>query len=475
MALANRIKVVGDSELSGIHEATVEVLEKTGVEYKSDEALALFKENGAEVDGHRVKIPRTLLEKCLESAPSSITLWGRNEERNIVIGEGQTRTHVEPSNGCVSTHDIDRGRRSSTMADLIDFFKLAHQSDVCTISGAIPVEPNDVDPAERPLKIFLETLRHTDKPLKRNVQPASEIKEMFEMFEVATGKGWLEEHPSIYASVNPLSPLALDTEPCETIMTYASYNQPVTVLCCALAGITAPMSIKSAAVMQNAEILSGLVLSQMTRPGAGVIYAPASAVPNMMNAQYVTGSPESHLINIINLQMAQDLYHLPTRTMAGLNDAKVADAQAGYETMQNLMQCMLGGAGIINECLGVLDSIMTNSFEKFIMDEEMISRILRFMDGINGFHNEISTDIIDSVGPQGSFLMHPSTMMNCRGAWRPTVSDWNSFEMWEKNGSEDALTRANRIWKERLANCPDTILDADLERELEAFVAGRLK
>ncbi|VFQ43201.1 trimethylamine methyltransferase family protein [Desulfoluna butyratoxydans] len=474
MALANRINVVGTDELARIHEATVQVLETTGVEFKSDEALALFKQNGAEVDGHRVKIPRSLLEKSLESAPSSISLWGRDKETVVTLGEGQTRTHVEPSNGCVFTHDMERGRRASTMADLIDFFKLAHQSPVCTISGAIPVEPNDVPPEERPLRIFFETLKHTTKPLKRNVQPAREIEEMFAMYEVAVGKGFLADHPSVYASVNPLSPLAFDTEPIETIMTYARYNQPVTVLSCALAGISAPMSLLGAAVLQNAEILSGLVLSQMVTPGAGVIYAPATAVPNMMTAQYVTGSPESHLINIVNLQMALDLYHLPTRTMAGLNDAKVPDAQAGFETMQNLMQCMLGGAHVINECLGVLDSIMTNSFEKFIMDEEMISRVLRFMEGVGGIHTDLSAELIGTIGPQGSFLMHPTTMKNCRTAWRPTVSDWNNHEKWEKQGGEDALVRANRLYKERLDACPESTLEPELERDLAAFVAKRL-
>ncbi|WP_300673721.1 trimethylamine methyltransferase family protein [Desulfoluna sp.] len=474
MALANRINVVGSDELSRIHEATVQVLETTGVEFKSDEALALFRENGAQVDGHRVKIPRALLEKSLGTAPSSITLWGRDEKKCVTLGEGQTRTHVEPSNGCVFTHDMDRGRRSSTLADLIDFYKLAHQSSVCTISGAIPVEPNDVPIEERHLRIFFETLKHTDKPLKRNVQPGHEIEEMFEMYELAVGKGYLADHPSIYASVNPLSPLAFDTEPIETIMTYARHHQPVTVLSCALAGISAPMSLLGAAVLQNSEILSGLVLSQMVTPGAGVIYAPATAVPNMMNAQYVTGSPESHLINIVNLQMALELYHLPTRTMAGLNDAKVPDAQAGFETMQNLMQCMLGGSHIINECLGVLDSIMTNSFEKFIMDEEMISRVLRFMKGVEGFHTDLSTELIDAIGPQGSFLMHPTTMKNCRTAWRPTVSDWENHEKWEKQGAEDAMTRANRIYKERLAACPESTLDPELEAELSAFVEKRL-
>jgi trimethylamine--corrinoid protein Co-methyltransferase len=294
---------------------------------------------------------------------------------------------------------------------------------------------------------------------------------MFEMFEIAKGeKGYLKDHPSIYASINPLSPLAYDTIPTETIMTYARHGQPVTVLCCALAGISAPMSLMGTAVMQNAEILSGLVLTQLVNPGVPFIYAPASSVPNMQTGQYVTGSPESNVINMANIQLARQMYHLPTRTMAGLTDAKTIDAQAGFETMQNLFQCMMGGTSIINECLGVMDSIMTNSYEKFILDEEMIARILRFMEGMTGPNQDTSVDVIKEVGPRGSFLSHMSTMKICRNAWRPTVSSWDNFDRWQGNGSEDVTMAAAEKYKKILASAPQSTLDAQAEKELAAFV-----
>ena len=471
MALNNFIEVMGDKALSTIHDATMEVLADTGVEFQNQEALTLFKSHGAAVDGKRVKFSSQLVEKAIETAPASFTLFARDEQRSILVGEGQSRTHVEPSNGTIHTQSLEKGRTIAVMDDLINFRKLAQASDVCTINGGIPVEPSDVQGDDNHLDIFFETLKHTNKPIKRNVCKRKDTEDMFEMFEIAKGeKGYLKDHPSIYASINPLSPLAFDDLPCETIMTYARHGQPVTVLCCALAGLSAPMSLMGTSVMQNAEILAGLVLTQLVNPGVPFIYAPASSVPNMQTGQYVTGSPESNVVNMANIQLAREIYKLPTRTMAGLTDAKTVDAQAGFETMQNLFQCMLGGADIINECLGVMDSIMTNSYEKFILDEEMIARILRFMEGMTGPNQDTSVDVIKEVGPRGTFLSHMRTMKSCRNAWRPTVSSWDNYDRWQSNGSEDVTAAAAKKYKEILAASPDSTLDATVEKDLLAFI-----
>jgi trimethylamine--corrinoid protein Co-methyltransferase len=465
------IQIQSKHELEEIHDATIKVLETVGVELRSKEALMLFKAKGASVDGSRVKINRTLIEKSIETAPSSFILHGRNDERSITIGEGQLRTHVEPSNGCIYAQSQEHGRRLGTLEDFVNFIKLAQASDVCTINGGIPVEPSDLDSATGYLRILFETLKHTDKPIRSNIGTRRETETKFRMLEVAIGqKGYLEDHAAIYVSINPLSPLGFDTLPLETIMTYAEHRQPVAILSCAMAGVSAPMSLRGASVLQNAEILAGLVLTQLVNPGTPFIYAPASAVPDMKSGQYVTGSPESNLINIANIQLAREIYKLPTRTMAGLTDAKTVDAQSGLETMQNLMLCMMSGASIINECLGVLDSILTNSYEKFILDQEMISRVLTIMQGLEGAKGDLATEVIKEVGPSGNFLYHPSTLDNCRDAWRPQVSCWDSYDKWEKNGRRDAATNASLMYQSILAEAPVTMLDPSVEEELGALV-----
>ena len=140
--------------------------------------------------------------------------------------------------------------------------------------------------------------------------------------------------------------------------------------------------------------------------------------------------------------------------MAGLTDAKACDSQAGYETMQNIMQCLLGGAHIINETLGVLDSIMTNSFEKFVMDEEMISRVFAMQQGVAGEAEDFMLEAVQAVGPRGTYLTHPTTFQNFKSAWRPTVSCWDDYAKWQKNGEQDVVARANALYKDRLAACP---------------------
>lgn len=476
MGLHSLIEVLSIKDLQRVHDASLEILGSVGVEILNKEALSRFKAGGATVDGNRVMLPAKLVESSIESAPSSFVLTARDPKKSIVIGEGQIRTHVEPSNGNVNIQDLKHGKRVATLPDLIDFFKMAQASDVCTINGGIPVEPSDIDPENGYLTIFKETLKHTDKPLRSNVGNRQKINDMFRMFEIAKGEeNFLQDNHCIYVSVNPLSPLAYDDLPLETIITYAENNQPVTVLSCSLAGITAPMDLMGSSVLQNSEILAGLVLTQLVRPGVPFIYAPAAAVANMQSGQYVTGSPESNLINLSNIQLARQLYRIPTRTMAGLTDAKNIDAQAGYETMQNLFQCMVGGASIINECLGVLDSIMTNSIEKFILDEEMIDRVLRFMEGIDTKPENLATAVIKAVGPRGSYLTQPSTMAKCRSCWRPSVSNWDNYKQWQSKGEQDVTHTASEKAINILNNCPNSTLDAHTEDQLDAFVTKKLK
>jgi len=148
------------------------------------------------------------------------------------------------------------------------------------------------------------------------------------------------------------------------------------------------------------------------------------------------------------------------------------DCQAGYETMQNYFTLMLAGTHLINECMGTLDSIMTVSYEKFMIDEEILSRMLRILKGIEISEDAFDISIIQEIGQTGSYLMHPSTAAKCRDMWTPTVADWNAYAAWEKAGSEDILVRANRRYKQVLAECPDTLLDAATDDALTKFITS---
>lgn len=471
MALKLRLKIVSAGDLNRIHESTVAVLQRTGVKFNSDEVVEIFRKHGARVDGQVVHISRQMLEQALENAPSNFLWHARNPVASINVGTDQSRTHVLLDNGPVFIHDIENGRRKGTMADLINLYKLGQASDVADVIGQIPVDPEDMNGPDKSLHIAHQLLRHTDKPLMGWVESPDHIQKIFDMVEIAMDyPGYLKMHPAIGVSVCALSPLQYSPETCETILAYARKRQPLMILTCAMTGMTAPMNLVRAAIQQNAEILAGIVLAQLVNPGTPVVYSPASAVANLRTASYITGAPESNLINMVGLQLASDLYNLPTRTMAGLTDAKIVDCQAGYETMQNMFTLMLGGTHMINECLGTLDGIMTVSYEKFILDEEMISRMLRISDGIDITDSDFDVDVIHEVARAGSYLIHKSTALACRSNWVPRISNWDPFETWRREGSEDVLKRANRRYTQVLAECPESMLDSDLDGALRRFL-----
>lgn len=475
MLKANRFRLADDEMLDQIHEATVEVLETCGVDFEDETARQIMKDGGCEVDGWRIKIPRAILEKTIEQAPSSFMFHGRNEEKSFLVGEGQTRPHTDPSFGAVRIHDIKTGYRDCTMDDLTKFFTLIQSSDICDIGGGWPVEPADI-PVKKPhLHVFREMVRHTDKPLRSFVGTTEEVQEYFELFEIAKGeKGYLDNHTCMFASINPVSPLTYAAFPLQTMIEHAKKKQAICTLTCAMSGISAPMSIMGAAVMQNAEMLAGNVLLQLVNPGTPYIMGPASCRPDMKSGLYANGSPEANMINGLSIQMAVERYKIPVRIMAGITDAKVVDAQAGMETMQTLIHAVMAGAHWIHGCFGSLDSLNSTSFEKIMLGEEAFSRVLRLLEGLKEWDKDTTVSEIVHAGPRGTYFMEPTTVTNFRNTWRPTVSTQEAYQNWADAGAKDFSTMARERWEKLLAEAPESLLDADREKAVNAFVEGKL-
>jgi len=473
MALHTKLEILSPENLTRVHEASLKILKETGVVFKCPEALDIFKQHGARVEGETVYLDPKMVEKAIEQTPATFRWEARNSEHSVTLGEGFA---VQPNGGVVDVQDEDQGRRPALLDDFANIQKLCQASDVVSLVGSFPAEPRDVTPEDKHLQVTYTILKHTDKPVISYCGYAPQVNQMMDMVEIAMGGGnYLEDHYAVAVSINPLSPLKFSTDAAETMIAFARRRQPVFVLACVMAGVSGPINPLGVVVQQNAEILAGLTLIQLITPGNPVVYSPASTAANMKIASYITGPPEAFLINTANLQLALDVYHLPTRTMCGMTDSKRVDCQAGYETMQNLMMGMLSGAHIIHECLGVIDSIMCTSYEKFVIDEELIGRVMRISQGLAFSPEALSLDIIQEVGHSGDYLLHDSTFEHARDFWSPTVSVWEPFGTWEKEGREDALTRANRRYKEILAQAPASMLDAALDADLKTYMqsAGR--
>ncbi len=462
-----RVKIVKSADLPRIHDASIKILEQCGVIFEHETALEIFKRHGARVDGKTVFIPGPMAETAMEQAPTTFRHVARNDAQSVTIGDGFA---PHPNVGCVFCEDMDNGKRRGLLEDFANFQKLSQASDIVKLTGATPVAPDDVADTERALYMLYETIKHTDKPIIGSCTVAQKAKESLDMVEMVFGEKFLENHYCVGVSTNPLSPLKYATETLDTIIAYARRHQPVYILPCALAGITAPISLFGSIVQQNAEVLAGNALVQLINPGGPMVYCPASTVADMRTAICIYAPPEQFLINSTCLQMAIDFYKVPTRIMAGMTDAKEVDIQAGYDTMQNMMMGMMSGGHMIEQVFGVLDAILTISYEKFIIDEEMMSRVIRICEGVDTSDGELSLDVIKEVGPGGSYLPHEDTFARFRRQWLPTVSCWQSYDNWASNGKESIMTRANRKYKEILASRPDMMISRDLDRDLKAYL-----
>lgn len=354
--------------------------------------------------------------------------------------------------------------------------KIYQAGEIYDLVGMIPVEPKDVDQSVKHLYMMYETIRHTDKPVNGFMTTGDQAKAQLDMMEIAVGGlSEFESNHYMAVSIGVTTPLVYSWDPIETLIRYVNRNQVPTILCAPMAGITSPYSMLGTAVLQNAEILTGIVLTQLLRPGHPVVYCPSASVANMKTCGFSTGAPESILINIANVQMGLDYYQVPVRVMPGFTDAKIPDFQAGAETMQNLMMGMLSGGHLLNESVGILDSILTVSYEKTILDGEIISRIKRINQGITDVDQKLCVEAIQRIGHGGSYLTDPMTVKNCRGRWTPSTSFWGTQQDWEKAGAEESAQCANRLARQILDEAPTQLIDDNLDQELRKYMESHLE
>lgn len=471
--VAHGLEVISESQIQKIHEASLKIMVETGIVCDAEEAREIFSQHGARIEGKTVFIPNHLVERALETVPDTFLHAARDLSCSLKVGFGQKQLVLSGAYGPVHVIDFEGQRRLGTMEDLINFTRLTQTIDTTNMVGGLPVDPADADPERKYFQVLYQILRHTDKPIWAFSSPRADIDKMFKMVEIAWGKGEsLWEQPVIAAPVCPLSPLRYAETALDTIVAYAGRRQPIYINSCILAGISGPISLLGTTTLMNTEILAGLTLSQLINPGTPVVYVPGSSVADMRTGNYICGSPEANLINLAGLQIALNLYRVPTRMMGGLSDSKLVDYQAGVETMQNMLVPLMAGVHFFNNSLGNMESQMTLSYAKFILDVEGIERVLRILKGVEGNDKNLSVDIIQTEAQKGAYLEHPDTMNNFRKRWRPRVSDWNDHATWQKNNGQDAAQRAANQCREILKEAPERMIDAETDADLAKFISS---
>jgi trimethylamine---corrinoid protein Co-methyltransferase len=466
------VAVLSDEQIETIHEASLRLLRDTGMRVLERSARERLGRAGCAVLDDRVRFDPDMVIETIGSAPSSFTLRARNAARSLTIG-GRHLVFTAIG-GPAFCSDLDRGRRPGTFAEQCDFIRIIQSLDIIHQEGGGPFEAMDLPAETRHLDLMAALARLLDKNWQGIALGRDRAADSIDIAAIALGtdRDGLADRPAVMAIVNTNSPLSLDIPMAEGLTEFAEANQAVCLTPFTLAGAMAPATLGGALVLQNAEVLAGVVLTQLVRKGAPVMYGSFTSNVDLRSGSPAFGTPEYTKAAQAGGQLARR-YGLPYRS-SNTTAANTVDAQAAYESAMSLWGAITGGANLVNHAAGWLEGGLTASFEKLIVDAEMLQMMVEYLQPIVVDEDSLGLAAIDEVGPGGHFFGSPHTMQRYETAfYTPLLSDWRNFESWVEDGGEDATIRANRIWKQLLAEYEQPPLDAGIDEALADFVARR--
>jgi trimethylamine--corrinoid protein Co-methyltransferase len=432
-----------------------------------------MREGGAIVDEatQMVRLERALVEKALATVPAEAAIVSRNPQRNCRVGGA----HVvfAPVAGPPSVSDLERGKRTGSIADFQDFVRLSQAFDVIHVLGQM-TEPQDVPVDVRHLATSHAQLTLGDKAPYFYCRGDGQLEDSFEMLRIVHGidQATFEAAPRCYSICNTNSPLQLDVPMTEGIIKFAMHGQLMIVTPFTLAGAMAPVTIPGALTLAHAEALFGITLTQLVRAGSPVMYGSFTSNVDMKSGSPAFGTPEYAKAAFGAGQLARHI-NVPWRCSSA-TASNAPDAQAAYESQMSLWGALLGGCHFVLHAAGWLEGGLTASFEKFILDVEMLQMFAEMFQPVLASADEIGMDAVAEVGPGGHFFAAAHTMQRYRDAfYAPLVSDWRNYGAWADAGGKTATERASAIWRQTLASFQPPPLEQARRDALDAFVERR--
>jgi len=471
MKLASQVKVLSLDDMNTVHEKALELLSKRGIVFQTDETIETFRKHGARIEDHTVFMKKDLVEKCLAQCPNTFRLEALNPQKSVTVGEGLL---IHPAGGEVFVSDYKGNRHTPTLKDFADLQKVYQACDNVNIAGFQPLSPMDVNERVKGLYCVLSSMQNSDKPIlsPMELDTIAQKEECLQLFEIAYGQeGYLDNHYVTWHAVCSNSPFFYSDFACEGIKVYAAHNQPIILVSAPMTGITSPIYLYSTVILTVAESLAGLVYAQLVKPGVPVVASASLTYGNMRYATWECASPDTALMLGATIQMFKDFYHLPARAQTGVTSSKIIDYQAGMETMQSFLFSALAGVNLTSQTVGALANLMASSLEKTVLDDELIARVRYIIEGMNTDLESMGMDDLLIAKPCQDFLTSDSTIRHFRDGWQPVVSDWRSYDAWEKDGQQDVVESAHRKVEQILANAPESLLDAEQEKAMKEFIA----
>jgi len=467
-------EVLNPEQMDQLHATSMRILSEAGIRVMGDNVLQLFAKAGAIIDkdSKTIRIDESIVNEALRTVPREFTLTARTPAKRITMGGNTVNFSLVA--GPPNVHDRINGRRPGNLTDYRNFVKLAHHFNAIHLLGNQVMAPVELPANSRHLDTYLSNLTLSDLTFHVTGIGRGRAMDGINMMAISRGQesAKMIGDPGVICIISVNSPRLFDDAMGDGLMAMAEYGQPVTITPFTLMGAMTPVSLPAALAQQNAEALFGVVLTQLVNPGTPVMYGSFTSNVDMKSGAPAFGTPENAKANIVGGQLARR-YGIPYRT-SNANASNAVDLQAAYETMMATWGAVLGGANIVYHAAGWLEGGLTASYEKFILDVEILQNMMEFLKPIKFDEAELGLDTIKSVPTGGHFFGTEHTLERYETAfYQPLLSDWRNYENWEGAGAKDALQRATDLWQQALKDYEEPPMDPAIREALEAYVAQR--
>ena len=466
--------ILSSDELEAVHNASVHILEHVGIAFRDDpQALKLWKDAGAKIDGETVRIPRDLIDQQMAHAPREFIQHARNPERSVRFGADNMV--FSPVFASPYVRDLKNERRAATLGDLHDLLKLTHMAAALNYGGAQICEPMDVPASKRHLEMVRGHLTLSEKPFMGDARSPWRAKDSFRMCQIVFGDRFARENVVLLGLVTASSPLLWDASMLETLAYYARMGQALLITPFIMQGANTPITIAGALAQANAEALAGMVYAQLVRPGTPVIYGCSLATVSMKSGAPLYGTSEVARLTFAMGQLARR-YGVPYRIGGGRNGAMQTDYNAGVQNAMTNVPAIMSHANFILHAAGWLENSMSVSFAQFILDLDHIAQLQEFAKGVPIDEDALAIEAIAAARPGGDYFSNPHTVQRYRSAFvEPMAPAWGSYEAYADAGSP-ALTQHALTWAKRALEAYERPpLDDSVKDELDDYVHRRMQ
>jgi trimethylamine--corrinoid protein Co-methyltransferase len=456
--------VLTDAQLEEIHHASLEILRRTGVRVFEPEARQLLADAGCSVtDADLVKIPASVVEEALRQAPSGIVLSTRTGEPALHL-EGH-RSYFGTGSDLPFTLDLETGaRRSSVVADIGRAARLADALPNLDFVMSM-AQASDIAQETSDRRAFVEMIGNTTKPVVFTVWDEHGLADVIAMAEkVAGGAEALALNPFLLAYLEPTTPLQHPEEVLKKVLLMADKGLPFVYAPGPIEGASAPVTSAGSLALANAEVLSGLAIAQLRRPGTPFLYGSGAGPLDMRTGVATYFSPEFLRHCMASSELAHRYYHLPVWGFSGCSDSKLPDIQAGVESALWILWTIQSGANLVHD-IGYIESGLTCSLEMMVVCDEIIGCVRELLSPFDISPETLALDVIDRVGPGGDYLGDPHTLRHFRECWSPAILDRRTHRTWASAGSPGAIDTARKRAREILENhVPEPLEPGILDR-----------